>query len=100
MFMLHLVAAGFVVGAVSARGDDAKADSNRAVVVSSTRILVRVNPGSVMTISVKEGDQDTVASATFTPVEPRSQWILATVGNGVKFEPKKQYVVIVTMRDD
>jgi hypothetical protein len=97
--MLHLVVASMVSGAANVRGDEAKADSYRAVVVSPTRILVRVNPDSVMTISVKEAGQDSVASAVFTPVEPRSQWILATIGGGLKFESNKQYVFTLTMSD-
>lgn len=99
IFMLHLAVAGIVGGAASVKGDEAKADSYRTVVVSPTRILIRVNPASVMTISVKETGQDTIAAVTFTPVEPRSQWILATINGGLKFESNKQYVFTLTMGD-
>jgi hypothetical protein len=95
------MATSLLAHVVGAYGDGPRGEEPlRAVVVSSTQMIIRVNPETVMKISIQEAGSGAIASASFTPVEPKSQWILLAIdGGSLKFKPAKQYVVTLVLND-
>jgi len=77
----------------------ADAATYRAVVVSPTQMIVEVSPASVMEISVKDSGAEAGVSASFEPIRLDADWTLVSIGGGMKFESKKQYVVTLAFND-
>jgi len=98
--MFHMLVANLAAPLALAQAGGAGAATYRAVVVSPAQMIVEVAPASVMEISVKDSGAEAGVSASFKPLVLVSGWTFVTIGGGMKFESKKQYVVTLALNDE